>query len=139
MDFDFKKRRFALSVVSAGFIYFLATTVLGSVTQMIFPYDILTLGGMRVFDDPVMFWFFFSGIVIMLAPSFIYPMLKMKGSVLKEGLFFGSLMWLAYSLPSAFVVFTSMNYPIGFTFDSLVVTYIAWILSGIVIAKIHKN
>jgi len=139
MDFDFKKRRFALSVIVAGFVYFLATMVLGSITQMIFPYDVMSLGGMRLADDPVMFWFFFSGILIMLAPSIIYPMLKLKGSVLKEGFYFGSLMWLAYSLPSAFVVFTSMDYPIGFTFDSIVVAYVAWILSGIVIAKIHKN
>lgn len=74
----------------------------------------------------------------MIGPAIIYPLIKLKGNVTEKGLKFGALMWLVYSVPSSYIILTSMTYPIGFHFDALVVALVAWLLSGLVIAKIFK-
>jgi hypothetical protein len=61
-----------------------------------------------------------------------------KGTPMQKGVKFGLIMWLVSSLPSVFIVYTSMNYPIGFSLDSLLGSLIYMPLAGVVIAKIMK-
>lgn len=55
MDFkNFELKRTILAIVASGLVYFLATSIFGLVTQVVFPYDIFSIGGMRAVDDPLM-------------------------------------------------------------------------------------
>ncbi len=87
--------------------------------------------------DPLMMFFFGHYFVLGITFAYVFPYVKqnLSGTFIQKGLKFGWLMWLVAGLPSAYVVYTSMNYPIGFTFDSVVGSLIYMIASGIIIAK----
>ena len=46
-------------------------------------------------------------------------------------------MWLVAGLPSAWIVFSSMNYPVGFTINSVVAGAVYFVLAGITLAKLN--
>ena len=79
--------------------------------------------------------------VLAFALSYIYPMLEknFKGSYIDKGKSFGIAMWIIVSIPSAFLVYSSMTYPIGFTVQSVIGGLLSMLAAGIVIARINKK
>ena len=49
---------------------------------------------------------------------------------------FGLFVWLLYGLPSAFIVYSSMTYPIGFTVNSLLGSLLYLVAAGITLEKL---
>ena len=101
------------------------------------PYNILELGGMRAVEDPLMMLFFVSPWVTSFAMAIVYSFVKdcFKSDCCHGGTKFGFLIWLVAGLPSAFIVYTSMTYPLGFTVDSVIGSLLYFIAAGIFIAK----
>lgn len=124
--------------IAAGIVITVISLVTGMVVQSIWPYDIFTLGGMRAKNDPIMILFFLHPFVLAGAMATVYSKLggALSGDAVQKGKTFGLLLWLAVSLPSAFLVYTSMNYPIGFTISSIVGSLLYMPAAGITIAKI---
>ena len=58
--------------IIVGFIIMLIDIIIGGIFQLIFPYNIFELGGMRKIDDPIMFLFFIHPWVLSFALSFVY-------------------------------------------------------------------
>jgi len=129
-------KKFLVSGIAAGIVILILWLVLSSVFATLFPYDVLTLAGMRQATDPVMLLFFLHPFVMGFGLAFVYLKLEkaIKGDAVTKGMSFGTLMWFVGGLPSAFSVFTSMNYPIGFTLDSLIGSAIEMLAAGITIA-----
>ena len=110
------------------------------IAQVLLPYDIMSLGGMRAQTDPLMMLFFLSPFVYSFAMSIAYDKLRdsFKGDFKSNGIKFGLLVWLLVAIPGSFVVYTSMTYPIGFTV-SQIIGGLLWLLAGgIVIAKLME-
>lgn len=131
-------KKFLISGFFAGLVIFFISLIFGFLVPIFLPYNVLELGGMRAATDPVMLLFFLHYWVYGFAMAFVYPHFSnaiTKGTYIDKGKLFGFLMWLVATLPSAFVVYTSMDYPIGFTFSQLVGGLIYMLLAGIVIAK----
>jgi len=133
-------KKFLMSGILAGIAIFVVWLVMGMIISMIWPYNILELGGMRAAADPMMMLFFLHPFVFGFAMAFVYPYVagSLKGEYMDKGKMFGLLMWLVAGIPSAFVVFTSMNYPIGFTINSVVGSFIYMLIAGIAIAWANK-
>ena len=53
-----------------------------------------------------------------------------------RGKAFGLYAWLLAGLPSAFIVYTSMNYPLGFTVSSALGSLLYIVAAGITLEKI---
>jgi hypothetical protein len=73
-----------------------------------------------------------------MAFAYTYAKGSLKGNYMKKGEKFGLIMWIVVSIPSAFLVFTSMDYPIGFTVNSIVGPLIYMLAVGAVIAKLME-
>jgi len=60
---------------------------------------------------------------------------KFRGCFRSKGLCrgkaFGIYVWLLAGLPSAFIVYTSMDYPLGFTVSSLAGSFLYMVAAGI--------
>ena len=130
-------KKTAISVVLGGIVIFAVMSIIGMLVQMILPYDIFTLGGMRAMEDPTMMLFMLSPWVWALLMTIVYEQVKgcLKGTWMQKGQKFGMLVWLIGGLPSAFIVYTSMTYPMGFTVDSLIGSLLYLVAGSLVIAK----
>jgi hypothetical protein len=132
----------ALNAGLVGGVVILAiSTVLSMMMQAIFSYKVLALDGMRAVDDPIMGLFFLHPWVLSFAMVFAYPYVgrTMRGNYLEKGKKFGLLVWVLAEVPSAFLVYTSMDYPIGFTVNSVVSTLLYVVGGGIVIARMMEK
>lgn len=133
MNFDLKK--IAIGGIAAGIAITIVSWVVYFAVLAVFPFDMMKLGGMRAADDPIMMLWFLHPFVIGFAMSIAFQ--KFKGSFDKcRGKAFGIFVWLLAGLPSAFLVWTSMTYPIGFTVNSLLGTLLYMIAAGLVLEKV---
>jgi hypothetical protein len=134
------KKKFVLSGVLSGIVVLIIMTLFGFVTQMFFPYDVSTIGGMRSFDDPLMLLFFLSPFVIGFISTYFYLLTKkaFSGNEKQNTIKLGLLLFLIYTIPSEFIIITSMTYPIGFHIDNLIGSFIYLMFASFVIVKIIK-
>jgi hypothetical protein len=130
-------KKIIISGVVAGIAMFIGMIIINTLTQFVMPYDIMTIGGMRAIEDPLMMLFFLSPWVYAFTMAILYSFVggSFKGTFMQKGRTFGLLMFLVITIPSFFIVYTSMTYPNGFYLDQVVGGLVEMLLGGIVIAK----
>lgn len=126
--------------IIAGIVVLVVSMALSYFFQAIFNYNVLELAGMRSINDPTMALFFVFPWVIGFAMAILYNYTKdsFKGTTKQKGISLGLLGWIVYAIPSAFIVFSSMNYPIGFTVNSIIGPLAYMIAAGITITRLSK-
>ena len=129
-----------VSGVVGGVVIFVVWLIVGILVQVTGLYNVMSLGGMRAVNDPIMLLFFLHPWIISFAISIVYSQLgkALEGTVVRRGVNFGLLMWITLSIPSAFIVYTSMNYPASFAVVSVVGSLVYMIAAGIATARIMK-
>jgi len=134
-------KKFLISGILAGIVIEILSMIISTVMQALGNYNVLALGGMRNISDPIMALFFVYPFVLGFAMTYVYSKMEkqLKGSYVDKGKSFGLITWILAGLPSAFLVWSSMNYPIGFTISSLIGSLIYIPCAGIVIAWAHKK
>jgi hypothetical protein len=113
--------------IAGGFVLLVLVTIFSELSVLVAPYNIATLGGMRAMDDPVMMLYFLYPFVFAFAAAFVFDIVQ--GSLTgknrtQKGVFYGGLLFIVVTIPSVFVMASSMTYPIGF--------YVAQVLEGII-------
>jgi hypothetical protein len=137
VGWNMKWRPIIVGGIIVGFVIMLIDIIIGGFLQLILPYDIFQLGGMRKSDDPIMLLFFIHPWVLGFALSFVYSYIGdvLNGNHIAKGWRYGFLMWIVIFVPYAFLVFSSMDYPIGFVVNSIIPPFVYMIVSGVLIAK----
>ena len=132
-----KWKQILIGGVLAGIIIEIVNIIFNSLIQLIWAYNVFELGGMRTIDDPIMILFFVYPWILGFALAYIYSYFgkALDGNYIAKGWKFGLLMWVVVTIPSAFLVFASMNYPVAFTVNSVIPPFIYMLVSSIVIAK----
>jgi len=132
-----KAKQILVGGILAGIVIFVISWIFSWLSQTISQYNVLELAGMRAVDDPVAILFFVYPWVLGFALSYVYSYFDkaLEGDSTAKGWKFGLLMWIVVSITSAFLVFGSMNYPVGFTVNSVVGPFIYMLVAGIIIAK----
>lgn len=129
-----------ISGIVAGIVILVLSMIVSTATQALFDYNVLTLAGMRSVNDPVSILFFLHPFVVGLAMAILYDFAKKSftGTVIRKGIVLGLLGWIVYGIPSAFIVFSSMDYPIGFTVNSVIGSLVYMLGAGITITRLSK-
>jgi hypothetical protein len=131
-------KKILIGGIAAGFAILVVSFIVDWLIGLAFPYDMFSLGGMRSVEDPMMMLFFLHPWVLGFAMAIAFE--KFKGSFKSRGWCrgkkFGLVVWLLAGLPSAFIVFTSMTYPIGFTISTVVGSLLYMIAAGITLEKV---
>jgi hypothetical protein len=129
-----------VSGIVAGIVVLALSMVVSTAIQTLFDYNVMTLAGMRSVNDPVSMLFFLHPFVVGLAMAVLYDFTKKSftGTSIRKGIVLGLLGWLVYGIPSAFIVFSSMDYPIGFTVNSVIGSLVYMLGAGITITKLSK-
>ena len=138
MKFDFKK--WLVSGFLGGIVFFVLSFIGQFIIQSFWPYNALELPGMRSIEDPVLLLFFLYPFVLSFAMALVFQAVfgSLKGNFEQKGRQFGVLCWLLASIPSAFVVFSSMNYPVGFHVENFIFSFAYLVAAGIVIARFSE-
>jgi hypothetical protein len=129
-----------ISGIVAGIVILVLSMTVSTATQVLFDYNVLTLTGMRSVNDPVSMLFFLHPFVVGLAMAILYDFTKKSftGTATTKGIVLGLLGWTVYGIPSAFIVFSSMDYPIGFTVNSVIGSLLYMLGAGITITRLSK-
>ena len=129
-----------ISGIVAGIVILVLSMIVSTATQVLFDYNVLTLAGMRSVNDPVSMLFFLHPFVVGLAMAILYDFTKKSftGTAIRKGIVLGLLGWVVYGIPSAFIVFSSMDYPIGFTVNSVIGSLVYMLGAGITITRLSK-
>ena len=129
-----------VSGIVAGIVILVLSMIVSTATQALFDYNVLTLAGMRSVNDPVSMLFFLHPFVVGLAMAILYDFTKKSftGTATRKGIVLGLLGWIVYGIPSAFIVFSSMDYPIGFTVNSVIGSLLYMLGAGITITRLSK-
>lgn len=127
-----KWKQFILGGIIAGIVIEIISYVFSWLTQTITNYNVMELAGMRPITDPISILFFVYPWVLGFALSFAFLSFQksFQGTHISIGLKFGLLMWIVISIPSALLVFASMNYPVGFTISSVLGSLIYLLVAG---------
>jgi len=119
---------FAVAVVSWGFQFGV---------QYFFPYNVLELGGMRSVDDPLMALFFMHPWVIGFTMAAVYPFFtKLVESEDNRPLMYALMVWTVSAIPPFFIIFSTMNYPVGFYANQLIGSFLYTVAAAYVIWKV---
>ncbi len=133
-------RTIVVSGIVAGIVVLVLSMMISTATQALFNYNVMTLAGMRSVNDPVSLLFFLYPFVLAVAMAILYDFAKKSftGTVIRKGIVLGLLGWIVYGIPSAFIVFSSMDYPIGFTVNSVIGSLVYMLGAGITITRLSK-
>jgi len=129
-----------ISGIAAGIVILVLSMIVSTITQALFNYNVLALAGMRSINDPVGMLFFLYPFVVALPIAVLYGFTKRSftGTAMRKGIVLGLLGWIVYGIPSAFIVFSSMDYPLGFTVNSVIGSLIYMLGAGITITSLSK-
>jgi hypothetical protein len=124
--------------VSAGIVLLLLMMISGYLVNLVLPADISTYGGMRAMTDPVMTLFYLYPFVIAFAAATVFDTIKgsLAGSPAKKGLRFGALLICIMTIPSLYVMYTSMTWPADFYISTGIWEIISFPLMGVLFARI---
>jgi hypothetical protein len=115
---------------SGGVVLLALLYAINVIVNMIIPYDIMKFGGMRAMNDPIMILFFFYPFVVAFALAIVFDMVKgaLTGTQVQKGLQYSALLVVIMTIPSLFVMYSSMTWPVDFYISTLL-----WEITGFLI------
>ena len=132
-----KIKQILVGGILSGIGIFVVSWIFSLLTQNIWQYNVMELSGMRSIDDPICVLYFIYPWALGFILSFAYPYFDkgFEGTYFTKGWKFGLLMWVVVGITSSFLVFSSMDYPIGFTANSVFGSLLDMLVAGFIIAK----
>lgn len=140
-DETMELRKICISGIAAGAVLLIMSTIFSMLAAVIAPYDIFDLGGMRAANDPVMALFFLYPFIFALAAAVLFNEIEraLEGDKVKRGIRFGLLLFVIFTIPNQFVIFSSMTYPPGFYIGNLLTGLVGFPVLGIVITTLWER
>jgi hypothetical protein len=132
-------KKILIGGITGGILLFVAFLVFSTIANLIDPDYIGKIGDMRAMKDPFMLLFFAYPFVLSFTSAIAFDRVKgaLNGSCCGgAGLTFGRVLILLITIPSMFVIFTSMTYPPGFYIENLLFGIIGFPALGMLYARI---
>lgn len=129
--------------IAGGVLLLILMIVSGFLVNLVLPANLSEYGGMRAMDDPVMNLFYLYPFVVASAAAIVFDQVRnsLDGDNVRKGLKFGCLLLTIMTIPSLYVMYTSMTWPLDFYISTGIWELIAFPLTGILFARIwgHKK
>jgi hypothetical protein len=136
-------KKILIGGIAGGILLFIAQFAFSMLANLVAPFDVFAIGGMRARDDPVNLLFFAYPFVLSFASAAVFDRVKRAlgggdpgcccGGA---GLTFGLILILLVTVPSMFVIYSSMDYPRGFYVANILFGAIGFPVLGILYARI---
>jgi hypothetical protein len=135
-------KKILIAVIAGGILLLAAQLAFSWIGNLIAPYDVFAIGGMRARDDPVNLLFFAYPFVLAFTSAIVFDRVKGalgecgSGCCCGAGFSFGLILILLVTVPSVFVIFASMTYPPGFYIGNILMGMIGFPALGMLYARI---
>lgn len=133
------------NIVIAGFVggivMLLLMALSGYLVNLVLPVGINQYAGMRPMNDPVMNLFYLYPFVIAFATALVFDIVRccLNGSAVQKGLMFGGILLAVMTVPSLYVMYTSMTWPLDFYVSTAIWEIVSFPLIGVMYAKVWKS
>jgi uncharacterized membrane protein YraQ (UPF0718 family) len=129
-----KIRKIVLAGLSGGIVLLIGVFIADAIAQLVAPYTITELGGMRTVQDPVMMLFFFYPVIFGLIAAVVWDAIRpaFTGTDLQKALQYAGILFILVVIPNTIVIWTSMTYPIGFHLSNILAGLICYPVIGYV-------
>jgi len=126
-------KKFVISWILGSVLLYITMVLVSAIAMMIAPYNIFDVGGMRPTNDPVIMFYYLYPAVLSLITTLVFSVVRssLSGSYLEKGLLFGLILILLLTVTSGFIIYTTMQYPVGFYVDMILNGLISYPLLGI--------
>ena len=130
----------AIPGLAGGLLYLILTFVADLLAQLIAPYSIFDVPGMREMNDPVMMLFFLYPFVFAFIAAWIWTIIRgsFPADPVQGGVRYGAVLFLLIVIPNMWVIFTSMTYPTGFYLSNIISGLIAYPVIGYLNARYNQ-
>lgn len=110
-----------LAGISGGIVLLVISFIADALVQLIAPYNLFGLGGMRTMNDPVMILYFLYPFIFTFIVAVCWSGIRscFTGSTRDKSLMFGGFLFLLIIVPNTWVIFTTMTYPAGFHISNI--------------------
>jgi hypothetical protein len=127
-----KAKNILISGITGGIVLLVVTYVADVLSQVLAPYSIFDLGGMRAMNDPLMTLYFLYPFIFAFIAAIIWSWIRnsITGTILHRAGTYGVILFLLVIIPNTWVIVTTMTYPIGFHFSNILCGIIAYPLIG---------
>ena len=135
-------KKILIAGIAGGILLFIVQFAFSSLANLVAPYDIFSIGGMRARTDPVMLLFFAYPFVLSFASAIVFDRVKAALADARPGLAgltFGLILFLLVTVPGMFVTFSSMTYPPGFYIGNILFGIIGFPAVGILYARLWSR
>jgi hypothetical protein len=132
-------KKILIAGIAGGILLFAAIFAFSMIANLVAPYDIFAIGGMRQVKDPLMSFFYAYPFVLSFMSAIVFDRVKgaLGGSCCcGAGFTFGLILILLITVPSMFVIYTSMTYPPGFYIENILFGAIGFPAAGMLYARI---
>jgi hypothetical protein len=137
--FVMNTKNIALAGIIVGVILLVLMVTINMMMNLIIPVDLSSYGGMRAMDDPIMLLFFFYPFIVAFAAAIVFDTVEpLKGMQMQKGLMFGVLLLIIMTIPSLYVMYTSMTWPVAFYISTGFWEAVSFPIAGIIFARIGK-
>lgn len=127
--------------IFGGIVLLIATFVADAIAQLIAPYNLFDLGGMRAMDDPAMTLYFLYPFIFSFIAAIVWGIIRtaIKGSIKEQSLTYGAILFMLVIVPNTWVIWTTMTYPTGFHISNILCGIIAYPLIGYLNVRFNKE
>jgi len=135
-------KKVLIAGIAGGILLFIAWLAFSILANLIAPFNIFAVGGMRQANDPLMSLFYAYPFVLSFMSALVFD--RVKAAIGETGrccagVSFGLILIALVTVPGMFVIFSSMNYPAGFYLGNLLFGIVGFPLLGMLYARIWKT
>jgi hypothetical protein len=124
--------------ISTGLVLLILMMVSGFLVNLVLPADISQYGGMRAMNNPIMALFYLYPFVVAFAAATVFDIVNscLDGTQAGKGLMFGAMLICIMTIPSLYVMYTSMTWPVYFYVSTGIWEITSFPLMGILFVRI---
>ena len=132
-------KKILIGGIAGGILLFIAQFAFSALGNLVAPYDVFAIAGMRQANDPLMALFYAYPFVLSFMAAIVFDRIKegLGGPCpCGPGLSFGLVLILLVTVPGMFVIYSSMTYPAGFYIGNILFGLIGFPALGMLFARI---
>jgi hypothetical protein len=127
--------------ITGGIVLLVVTFGADALVQLIAPYNLFELGGMRAINDPLMMLFFLEPFLFSVIVAITWSLTGrcFTGSDVEKSLKYGGFLFLLIIVPNTWVIFSTMTYPAGFHLSNLLTGIISYPVIGYLNVRLNRE
>lgn len=137
---EIHSKNIMIAGISGGVVLLMVTFIADAIAQIIDPYDLFALGGMRAIHDPLMSLYFLYPFVFAIIAAIVWTIIRssISGTIHRQAITYAIILFLLVIIPNIWIMVTTMTYPVGFYLSNIFCGIIGYPILGYLNARFNS-